>query len=229
MTKNQDKAALKSLQWLRGWTAEDAVQTEFSGIQRLKVFASSCTPCEKSKIKCTHPMPTMTEKLKQLIRKRTLKPFFILIICSVAGFFSGTHHLMPFIVQILNAYQSPISPNWATVIVGFTGVCATIACILIVKFVGKRRIYLTCLAAVVCINLTLGNSIPFSIIVSVNLKIVFISRNLWILQFASKFKIIQAQRNGNDTRKCNHFTINFVYHATIFYNWNHFSTVHVTW
>lgn len=158
VTKNREKSALKSLQWLRGWVSEDAVQSEFEQIKRHKKYTNSCLKCEKANIECTHPMPTMSQKVKQLKRKRTLKPFFVIIICSVAGFFSGTHHLMPYIVQILNAYQSPLSPNHSSVIVGFTGVCATIACILTVKFVGKRRIYLISLAAVVCVNLMLGKN-----------------------------------------------------------------------
>lgn len=159
LMKNRDEAALKSLTWLRGWAPDSMVQIEFEAMKRHKAFANSCSACEKSKIECTHPTPSMTEKLKYLIRKRTLKPFFILVICSVIGFSSGNHHLIPYIVQILNAYQSPISPNWATVILGFTGVCGTIVCIPILKFVGKRRIFLVSLTAAFCMHSFLGNRI----------------------------------------------------------------------
>lgn len=158
LMKNREKDALKSLTWLRGWAPESIVQIEFEAMKRHKTFANSCSACEKAKIECIHPPPSMGEKFKYLFRQRTLKPFFILVICSVIGFSCGTHHLIPYIVQILNAYQSPISPNWATVVIGFTGVCGTIVCILILKFVGKRRIFLISLTAVFCVNTLLGSS-----------------------------------------------------------------------
>lgn len=157
LMKNREKSALKSLTWLRGWAPDSMVRFEFEAMKRHRSFANSCSACEKAKIECTHPTPSMTEKLKYLIRQRTLKPFFILIICSVIGFSSGTHHLIPYIVQILNAFQSPISPNLATVVLGFTGVCGTIICIPILKFVGKRRIFLVSLTSVFFINTLLGS------------------------------------------------------------------------
>lgn len=156
LSKGRDAEALKSLQWLRGWVSEKAVQSEFEAIKRYNQKSNSCLQCEKAKVKCTHPPPNLNEKFKELLRKRTLKPFIILMCCQFMGHFSGIHHLMPYIVPILNTYESPISPGWATSILGLTGVFATISCVVIVKFVGKRRIHLFSLTMVSAVNLALG-------------------------------------------------------------------------
>lgn len=157
LSKGRDEAAMKSLQWLRGWVPEKVVQDEFNTIKQFKMASNACSACEKAKIKCQHPPPTLLQNLKQLFRKRTLKPFLIVMICSCTGFHSGTHHLLPFIVQILKAYRSPMSPNLATVAIGSIAIIGTIVCVLTVKLIGKRRLFLFSLAATVVINCWLGN------------------------------------------------------------------------
>lgn len=115
LSKNRESDALKSLQWLRGWVSEKAVQIEFISMKRYNDYSNSCNDCEKTNTKCPHPPPTMKQKFNELLRKRTVKPFVILLVCNFIGTFSGIHHLMPYIVQILITFESPISPNWATV------------------------------------------------------------------------------------------------------------------
>lgn len=101
---------------LRGWVPEKMVQNEFDIIKRHKQQANSCAACKKTSTECTHLRSQTTgEAIKELIRKRTLKPFFILFVIGGVTFFSGTHHLNAFMVQILNTYRSPMNPNWATV------------------------------------------------------------------------------------------------------------------
>lgn len=115
LSKNREFDAQKSLQWLRGWVSEKSVQVEFTTMKRYNEYSNSCTECQKANIKCTHPSPTMKQKFNELLRRRTVKPFVILLVCNFIGTFSGIHHLMPYIVQILITFESPISPNWATV------------------------------------------------------------------------------------------------------------------
>lgn len=116
LSKQRDEAALKSLQWLRGWVPQSVVQTEFDSIKRYKESSNSCSACKKTSTKCTHlGAQTTGQAIKELIRKRTLKPFFILIVMGILSYFTGTHHLTAYMVQILNTYRSPMNPNWATV------------------------------------------------------------------------------------------------------------------
>lgn len=115
MTNNRESDALKSLRWVRGWRSENHVENEFNDMKRYKDFSNACAVCRKAKVKCTHPPATLSQKFKELLQKRTLKPYFICSICGFIAFSCGMQHLLPFVVQILNAYKSPINPNSATV------------------------------------------------------------------------------------------------------------------
>lgn len=116
IAKDRDAAALKSLQWLRGWVPKYVVQTEFDTIKNHKESLNSCGECKKTSTKCTHlSSQTIRQAIGQLTRKRTLKPFFILLIMTFISIFSGNLHLNSYMVQILNTYGSPMSPNWAMV------------------------------------------------------------------------------------------------------------------
>lgn len=147
LSKQRDEAALKSLQWLRGWVPQSTVQSEFDAIKRYKESSNSCATCKKNSTKCTHVSAQTTgQAIKELIKKRTMKPFFILFVMCSVSYFCGTHHLTSFMVQILNTYRSPMNPNWATVVVASIGVSGTLAGIIGLKILGKRRLYLVALA-----------------------------------------------------------------------------------
>lgn len=117
LSKQREKSALKSLKWLRGWVAEKDVQTEFDAMKRYSDSSNSCEMCKKSSIKCMHQIEIQTtwQAIKELRRKRSLKPYCIILIMCTTTFFCGTHHLNVYMVQILNAYRSPMDPNLATV------------------------------------------------------------------------------------------------------------------
>lgn len=116
VSKQRDESAMKSLRWLRGWVPQNVVQNEFDSIKRCKELSNSCADCKSDGVKCVHlGMQTTAQAMKELIRKRTLKPFFILLTIGFVTYFSGTHHLNSYMVPILNTYRSPLPPNWAVV------------------------------------------------------------------------------------------------------------------
>lgn len=156
LSKGRHEDALKSLQWLRGWVSPKAVEKEFAEIVRYNEYSKACAECVKAEQKCTHPPPTTIQKLQELIRKRTLKPFAVLLIVFFIAQFSGMHAMRPYIVLILNTYGTPISPNWATVALGVTGIVGTITCVLTVKLIGKRRLFLISLIEVILAGFALS-------------------------------------------------------------------------
>lgn len=116
LSKHRDKSALKSLQWLRGWVPARAVQTEFDAIKRYKDSANSCDECKQKQLKCIHPAAQSAAKMfKEMIQRKTLEPFAILMIIGVATFFTGTHHIFAYMAPILKTYKAPINPNVALV------------------------------------------------------------------------------------------------------------------
>lgn len=117
LSKQRELEAIQSLRWLRGWVSEKEIQTEFDAMKRYTDSSNSCDACKKSSQKCTHQIEIQTtwQAIKELGRKRSLKPYVIILIMCATTFFSGTHHLNVYMVQILNAYRAPMDPNLATV------------------------------------------------------------------------------------------------------------------
>lgn len=59
--------------------------------------------------------------------------------------------MTPYLVQIFKAYQCPFAPDVAITLLSFLNIFATITFMCLVRFVGKRRLYLTVLTGV-CIS-----------------------------------------------------------------------------
>lgn len=118
LSKKREKSALESLRWLRGWVPESTVQAEFDDMKRHNDSSNSCETCKISKITCNHEIQTQTtwQAIKELFRKKSLKPYFILaVLCGVTAF-TGSRQLIVYLVQILHAYRSPVNPNLGTVV-----------------------------------------------------------------------------------------------------------------
>lgn len=143
LSKNREEDARKSLQWLRGWVSPKAVEKEFKEMQRYNKSAAQCTPCQKSQnSKCEHPPPSEWMKLQELMRKRNLRPFALVLFLFAFGQLSGLTGMRPYLVQIFQAYGVPLDANWATVSTALLGLAANVVCMVSIKFVGKRRLAL---------------------------------------------------------------------------------------
>lgn len=154
MAKNRKEDALKSLMWLRGWVSDPKhVEKEFNEIQRYSDDSNRCVSCQKSDSKCTHKSASSSELMKELLRKRTLKPFTIVITMFLFCQFSGLTAMRPYLVQIFQAFSVPINPSWATVVIGVLGFAANIACTCLIKPLGKRKIALISMLGT-CISMT---------------------------------------------------------------------------
>uniref|UniRef100_U5EU35 Putative transmembrane transport n=1 Tax=Corethrella appendiculata TaxID=1370023 RepID=U5EU35_9DIPT len=166
LSRNRTDEALKSLQWLRGWVSPTAVDKEFKEMQRYNENSSKCILCQKSKVpvKCNHPPPSEFQKFKELLRKRTMKPFILVMVYFGFCQFSGLPAMRPFLVQIFQAYNLPIDASWATVIVGFLSLIANIVCMTLIKFVGKRKLSLFSMVltslSCICLSFYAFNILP---------------------------------------------------------------------
>jgi hypothetical protein len=154
LAKNRKEEALKSLMWLRGWAPSPKhVEKEFNEIVKYSEDSNRCVACHKSNSKCTHPPASAKELLRELYRKRTLKPFFIVIMMFIFAQFSGLSAMRPYLVQIFQAYSVPLDSSWSTFVIGIMGFFANIACMCLIKPVGKRKIALismtgTCISVI---------------------------------------------------------------------------------
>lgn len=148
LSKNRIEEAEKSLCWLRGWVTKDKIIEEFQSLQRYNERSKSCTDCIKQNQKCPHPSPTIVAKMKELKRKQSLKPFAIVMSLFIIAQFSGILSMGPFIVQIYKAYDSPIAPDRTAAFQSFANNMGLILFICLIRFTGKRKIYLTMLTGV---------------------------------------------------------------------------------
>lgn len=94
--------------------------------------------------------------MRELLRKRTLKPFFIVSLASLFCQFSGFILTRPYIIYVIKSYGTPIDSYEATVWFGVSGVIGTITCVLTVKFVGKRGLFLGALSLVCFADIALS-------------------------------------------------------------------------
>lgn len=148
MSKSRTAEAERSLQWLRGWVPKSAVAQELKQLQRYSERYKYCAACIKQNQKCEHPPPTMSEKLSELKRQQTLRPLFIVMSLFIIASFSGPLAMSPYLVQIFKAYDSPIAPDQAVAALSVVDILATISFLCLIRFTGKRYLYLTMLTVV---------------------------------------------------------------------------------
>lgn len=156
LSRNRQEDALKSLQWLRGWVDAKVVQNEFNDLQRCRISAQICYQCEKQNKECGHPPPTIREKIRDLFRRRTLRPFILIACMFFLCAFCGLSPYRPYVVQILYFYKSPVDPNRVVVWLGYIGFVANLLLVITIRSLGKRAIYLWTMAFTVLILFGLG-------------------------------------------------------------------------
>lgn len=148
LSVGKEKEAENALRWLRGWVSKEAVAEEFSEMQRHSERTAACPSCTKQNLTCTHPSPTFGDKLRELKRKQTMKPFTIVLLLFIFNQFTGVLSMRPFLAQIFKAYKTPIAPDKAMVVMSSFDNVANLLFLCLVHFTGKRIIYLTSTAAV---------------------------------------------------------------------------------
>lgn len=70
--------------------------------------------CSKAERKCLHPKATLKQKLTGLKKREAIRPFILIVLTLITTEFGGTA-IKIYLVQILDAYRTPIDPNDAAV------------------------------------------------------------------------------------------------------------------
>lgn len=231
LSQNRTEDAQKSLQWLRGWVSPKAIEKEFAEVQRYSEFSKACADCVKSNAKCPHPSPTAVQKLKELTRKRTLKPFMLLVTLYIFTQFSGMHAMRPYIVLILKAYGTPIRPSYATIVLGLTGIVGTTTCVITIKIFGKRKIFLFSLSCICLIAASLSKQSFCSYVPCFwfDFFVGCCSRCLRIYQFTTWLDIVQLSNKRRRYNRGQLLSNDHVHFDDVFYDrrsWT--SAIHFT-
>lgn len=143
LSKNRTDDAERALCWLRGWVPKQSITDEFEALQRYSDRYKSCELCIKNDKKCTHPLPTFCEKIVELKRKQTIKPFTIVMALFIISAFCSTFAISTYIVQIFEAYNIPMEADKAAALLSFVNNFGNISFLCLIRFTGKRYLYLT--------------------------------------------------------------------------------------
>lgn len=128
MMKKREEEVKKSLMWLRGWRKSfDSVKQEFDELY--KSFEKSSSSGENE------------ESLLRAFMKRTfIFPYFICTLAFFIGHFSGMTTLQTYAVPIFTQLKAPVDKYFATMLLGIVELIGTAMCVLLVRFVGKRKL-----------------------------------------------------------------------------------------
>lgn len=142
LSKGRTDDALKALQWLRGWTANEKITTEFKTLQEYQKNAHKCYACEKQQQNCPHPTPSFQEKLHDFMRRRTFTPFLLLATQFVLMQLCGLFPMRPYSIQILKTFNTSVSAEVVNSLMPTISILANILILLTIHKFGKRRMYL---------------------------------------------------------------------------------------
>lgn len=128
--KNRDEEAKKSLMWLRGWHKTfDGVKQEFDELHKSLTAPESSTGQEKDE-----------SALKAFKRRTFILPYFICSLAFLIGHFSGMTTLQTYAVPIFAQLKAPVDKYFATMLLGIVELIGTCLCVMLVRFVGKRKL-----------------------------------------------------------------------------------------
>lgn len=128
--KKRDEEAKKSLMWLRGWHKTfDGVKPEFDELHKNLTKRDTVANHETE------------ESLLKAFSKRTfILPYFICSLAFLIGHFSGMTTLQTYAVYIFAQLKAPVDKYFATMLLGIVELIGTALCVMLVRFVGKRKL-----------------------------------------------------------------------------------------
>lgn len=137
------KESEHALCWLRGWVSPLQVQDEFQALCEAVQQPADDTDSQK-------------EVLWRLYTKRTFYlPFILVSTAFFIGSFGGTSTLQTFAVVIFAKLKAPIDKYTAAVFLGVAQLVGTIICVIVIHFMGKRRLsFLSVIGTGLCFLIT---------------------------------------------------------------------------
>lgn len=118
--------------------------------------SKSCQLCASQSISCQHPLPTFGWKLLEMKHQQSRRPLIIIMLLFFLCQFSGMYASQSYLVPILKAYKSPLPPDQFLAIMTLTDTLANIIYICMLRFFGKRHLFLTLIGGVFVCTLVLA-------------------------------------------------------------------------
>lgn len=138
ISRHKYPEGVKALQWLRGWVPEHMVEGEFNSLYDQLITKPAKEEAEEKVDKMTK-----TQQFLHMFKKQTFwMPFLLVTLTFFIGHFSGKTTLQTYAVQIFHTLKAPINKYHATILLGLADLTATILCVFLIHFTGKRKLVL---------------------------------------------------------------------------------------
>ncbi|XP_037821378.1 facilitated trehalose transporter Tret1 isoform X2 [Lucilia sericata] len=136
------REAIKALQWLRGWVSEQHIEEEFNRLyDELITQPALEEQAEEVRMQATGGK-TFFRRFRMFRKRSFLVPFLLVAFTFFVGHFSGKTSLQTYAVQIFHTLKAPINKYHATILLGVAEMIATILCVFLIHFSGKRPLVL---------------------------------------------------------------------------------------
>lgn len=156
LSKRRESDAMQSLQWLRGWVQPAAVEKEFQQLCEFNKSIQTCDDCQRKDKQCDHLESSYMSKVKSMAEKYIQKP---LILCGLTEVFLQLSVLLanrPYIIQIYKAVGMPVDASSMAVYMTILSNSACLCLIFLIKFAGKRPLFLASMVASALLSFGLG-------------------------------------------------------------------------
>lgn len=170
MTKGRRDEALSSLRWLRGWVSAEEVSEEFHALEvycqesknEFKSFLES--KIRKSSVYnevpdsefSTQRKPSFGNVIRDFLRPGILIPLRLIITYFFFFHAASLTGMRPYMLEVFSQLEIPLTPKKFTVMSGVFQGTGAIACICLVRLVGKRALSLVSMSCCALCCLSLG-------------------------------------------------------------------------
>ncbi|XP_061393962.1 facilitated trehalose transporter Tret1 [Musca vetustissima] len=135
------REAIKSLQWLRGWVPEHKIEEEFNRLYN-ELITQPAMENQAELEQMQGKKPGFFHRLLVFRKRSFLAPFLLVAFTFFVGHFSGKTSLQTYAVQIFHTLKAPINKYHATILLGMAEMVATVLCVFLIHFTGKRPLVL---------------------------------------------------------------------------------------
>ncbi|XP_073832397.1 uncharacterized protein isoform X2 [Musca autumnalis] len=135
------REAVKSLQWLRGWVPEHKIEEEFNRLYN-ELITQPAMENQAELDQMQGKKPGYFHRFVVFRKRSFLVPFLLVAFTFFVGHFSGKTSLQTYAVQIFHTLKAPINKYHATILLGMAEMVATVLCVFLIHFTGKRPLVL---------------------------------------------------------------------------------------
>ncbi|XP_065355023.1 facilitated trehalose transporter Tret1 [Calliphora vicina] len=136
------REAIKALQWLRGWVSEQHIEEEFNRLYDELITQPALEEQAEQVRQQEAGGKTFFTRFRMFKKRSFLVPFLLVAFTFFVGHFSGKTSLQTYAVQIFHTLKAPINKYHATILLGVAEMIATILCVFLIHFTGKRPLVL---------------------------------------------------------------------------------------